>query len=89
VVERFRKGILGLRDRENLSDELQARMGSTYGEVLPGYGLTADESPNAVHFVIGPEARFRWFEEYLRGVEDSAINVERLDPRDFWLATGE
>jgi len=85
VVAGFRKGILALRDHENLYDELHTRMASVYGEVLPGYGPTAAESPGASYFVIGPEAQFHSLEEYLKSVEDPNAEVVRLYPRDFWL----
>jgi hypothetical protein len=87
VVAGFRKGILALRDHENLYDELHNRMASVYGEVLPGYGPTAMESPGASYFVIGPESQFQSLEDYLKSVEDPNAEVVRLYPRDFWIVT--
>lgn len=85
-VTAFRRGILALRDNDQLYDELHDRMEATYGEVLPGYGPKARDVPGAVYFVIGPEAQFESFEEYLKGAgEDAALY--RLYPRDFWLTS--
>jgi len=84
VIRRFRRGILALRDREGLYDELHDRMPSVYGQVLPGYGTPVAKAPGAVQFIIGPEAQFKSFEDYLRSTEDPNARVTRLYPRDFW-----
>ncbi|MBD3297174.1 MAG: hypothetical protein GF341_00830 [candidate division Zixibacteria bacterium] len=84
VVREFRRGVLSLRDTENLYDQLHERMPYTYGEVLPGVGPRGSEVPNAIYFVIGPEKQFESYEEYLKSVEGD-VTLHRLYPRDFWL----
>jgi len=83
-VKRFRSRILELRKDPDLYQKLQSRMEQTYGEVLPGYGPRADEVDGAIYFIIGPEAQFRSYEEYIRSVEGD-FKVYRLYPRDFWI----
>ncbi len=84
VVSRFRKSILRLRDDDNLAEKLYSRMENTYGEILPGYGPRGKDVPGAIYFIIGPEAQFRLFENYLKGVE-SGETLYKLYPRDFWI----
>jgi len=84
VVTEFRKNILEIRKDKNLADELFLRMEATYGEVLPGYGPRGRDVPGAIYFIIGPEAQFKLFEDYLHGVEGDET-LYRLYPRDFWI----
>ncbi len=87
VVRSFRAGIMKLRSRPGLYDELHKRMVNTYGEVLPAYGPSCKESAeksNAIYFVIGPEKQLATYEEYLKSVEGD-VTLERLYPRDYWI----
>ena len=87
VVKSFRAGIMKLRSKPGLYDELHKRMVSTYGEVLPAYGPSCKESAensNAIYFVIGPEKQLATYEEYLKSVEGD-VTLERIYPRDFWI----
>jgi hypothetical protein len=83
-VSRFRKAILELRKDPKLYDKLYAMMEDTYGMVLAGYGPQAGDVDDAINFIIGPEAQFRSYEDYLHSVEGNFI-LYRLYPRDFWL----
>ena len=84
VVTRFRETILEIRKDKKLAEKLYSRMEDTYGEVLPGYGPQGKDVPGAIYFIIGPEAQFQLFENYLRGVEPNEV-LYRLYPRDFWI----
>jgi len=87
VVRSFRTGIMKLRSKPGLYDELHKRMVSTYGEVLPAYGPSCKESvekSDAIYFVIGPEKQLSTYEEYLKSVEGD-VTLERIYPRDFWI----
>ena len=84
-----RRGVLALRDREDLYEQLHNRMPAVYGEVLPGFGVTAAEAPDANYFVIGPESQFASYEQYLKSVESPDAELVRLYPRDFWLITSD
>jgi hypothetical protein len=83
-VRRFRQSILELRRDPNLPQTLYDIMEDTYGTVLPGYGPTADKIEDGVFFIIGPEAQFKSYENYLKSVEGD-MPLYRLYPRDFWL----
>ena len=83
-VRRFRIAVLELRKDPGLYDKLQSMMEDTYGMVLPGYGPRADGVSDAVYFIIGPEAQFRSYEDYIHSVEGK-FELFRLYPRDFWL----
>jgi Zn-dependent M16 (insulinase) family peptidase len=85
VVSRFRRAILELRRKPNLSDELYKRMEQTYARVLPGYGVKAKTVAGGIFFVIGPEKQFGLYEDYLKSVEGADTRVYRLYPRDFWM----
>jgi hypothetical protein len=85
VVSRFRRAILELRRKPNLSEELYKRMEQTYARVLPGYGVKAKEVEGGIFFVIGPEKQFGLYEDYLKSVEGADTRVYRLYPRDFWM----
>jgi len=83
-VRHFRKAVLELRKDPGLYDKLQGLMEEAYGMVLPGYGPRADRVNDAVYFIIGPEAQFRSYEDYIHSVEGK-FELFRLYPRDFWL----
>ncbi len=83
-VRAFRKEILNLRQDPSLYSKLQARMEYVYGQVLPGYGPTADKVEDPIYFIIGPESQFRAYEDYLHNVEGD-FTLYRLYPRDFWI----
>jgi Zn-dependent M16 (insulinase) family peptidase len=85
VVSRFRRAILDLRRRPDLSDQLYKRMEQTYARVLPGYGVKAKTVEGGIFFVIGPEKQFGLYEDYLKSVEGADTRVYRLYPRDFWM----
>lgn len=88
VVHAFRSGLLALRNTEpDLYKILHELMPETYGMVLPGYGIRAEQSAgdsDARYFVIGPEKQLQSYQEYLNEVEAGA-HLYRLYPRDFWL----
>jgi hypothetical protein len=84
VVKLFREAILRLRSDKNLYQKLSSRMEATYGEVLPGYGPRSEDIPGGIYFIIGPEAQFESYEDYLQGVEGD-VTLHRLYPRDFWI----
>lgn len=85
VVKDFRQGILALRDQGNLYAELHERMPAVYGQVLPGYGPKASETPGSSCFLIGPESQLTSYETYLKSVESPDAEVVRLYARDFWI----
>jgi Zn-dependent M16 (insulinase) family peptidase len=85
VVARFRRAILELRRKANLSDELYKRMEKTYARVLPGYGVKARDVEGGIFFVIGPEKQIDLYEGYLRSVEAPDTRVHKIYPRDFWM----
>lgn len=87
VVKSFRTGIMKLRQKPGLYNDLHQRMVGTYGEVLPGYGpscLEAAKKSDAIYFVIGPEKQLANYEEYIKSVENG-LKLERIYPRDFWI----
>jgi hypothetical protein len=84
VVTRFRESIQDLRRDPKFAESLYDRMEDIYGEVLPGYGPTADSVEDGVNFIIGPEAQFKIYEEYLKSVEGNFM-LYRLYPRDYWI----
>ncbi len=84
TVAGFRKAILDLRDTPDLATELYTRMNNGYALVLPGMELEAGEVEDPVYFVIGPEAQFTAWENYLKSVEGPETKLYRLYPRDFW-----
>lgn len=91
VVKTFRTKLLALRSTPGLHAELSSRMESVYGQVLPGYGETADSTAAAAgaeeaqSVVIGPEKQFQSYERYLQEALGKAVPVYRLYPRDFWI----
>jgi hypothetical protein len=94
VVKNFRTKLLALRATPDLEAELRKRMGSVYGQVLPGYGEPADSTAaetgaeEAQSVVIGPEKQFQSYERYLEGALGKTVPVYRLYPRDFWITPG-
>lgn len=84
IIRKFRENILKIRQDKDLYSKLSSRMESTYGEVLPGYGPKSADVSGAIYFIIGPEAQFKLYEDYLHGVEGN-VTLYRLYPRDFWL----
>ena len=85
VVSRFRRAILELRRKPNLSEELYKRMEQAYARVLPGYGVKAKDVAGGVFFVIGPEKQIGLYEDYLKSVEGADTRVYKIYPRDFWM----
>lgn len=88
VVARFRKRMLALRQSDMFAQQVQARMETVYGLLLPGYGPSAKESiekADARYFIVGPETQFESYEKYLKSTEGSATTLQRLYPRDFWI----
>jgi len=78
---------MDLRKDPKFYDNLQSRMESVYGLVLPGYGPRPQESvdkADAMYFIIGPEKQFESYQNYLHQVEGD-FDVQRLYPRDFWI----
>ena len=89
VVSRFRKEVLALRGRANLTDALFDRMPGVYARVLPGFDPKAAPVPGASYFVIGAEKQFSAYEAYLKSVGDAKTSLYRLYPRDFWVPAPE
>ncbi|MBK7141421.1 MAG: hypothetical protein IPH75_05005 [bacterium] len=88
VVARFRKRMLALRQSDMFAQQVQARMETVYGLLLPGYGPSAKESiekADARYFIVGPETQFESYEKYLKSTEGPATTLQRLYPRDFWI----
>ena len=83
-VAAFRTEILNLRKDPDLYAKLRERMENVYGQVLPGYGSTADKVKDPIYFIIGPESQFKTYEEYLHSVEGDFTQY-RLYPRDYWI----
>ncbi len=88
VVARFRKRMLALRQSDMFAQQVQARMETVYGTLLPGYGPGPEESiekADARYFIVGPEAQFESYEKYLKSTEGPETALQRLYPRDFWI----
>ncbi len=85
-VRAFRQAVLNLRKTPNLYDELYARMGKVYAQILPGYEPQLENVPGSVYFVIGPEKQFVAYEAYLKSTLGRDTRLYRLYPRDFWMA---
>ena len=85
VVRAFRKHVLALRARGDLTDQLFGRMKAVYGKVLPGYGKVARGGADNVYFVIGPTAQLDAWQRYLQTAEGNDAVLYRLYPRDFWV----
>ena len=89
IVSGFRKQILALRGRPNLTDALFDRMPGVYARVLPGYAPKAAPVEGGSYFVIGAEKQFAAYEAYLKSVGDAKTTLYRLYPRDFWVPAPE
>ncbi len=88
LVKAFRTRVLELAKQPDLATKLYARLESTYGKVLPGYGVTATKpDPKTIYFVIGPEKQLAAWEAYLKSTyKDPKVGkLYRLYPRDFWI----
>lgn len=88
LVKAFRTRVLELAKQPDLAAKLFARMESTYGKVLPGYGVSASKpDPTTTYFVIGPEKQLAAWEAYLKATYKAqpAGKLYRLYPRDFWI----
>ena len=88
LVKAFRTRVLELAKQPDIAAKLFARMESTYGKVLPGYGVTATKpDPHATYFVIGPEKQLAAWEDYLKATykDPKTAKFHRLYPRDFWI----
>jgi Zn-dependent M16 (insulinase) family peptidase len=88
VVTRFRKKMLALRQSDMFAQQVQARMETVYGLLLPGYGPSAQEAvakADARYFIVGPESQFESYEKYLKSTEGAGTELHRLYPRDFWI----
>ncbi len=88
LVKAFRTRVLELAKQPDIATKLYARLESTYGKVLPGYGVSATKpDPNAVYFVIGPDKQLSAWEDYLKAIyKDPKVGkLYRLYPRDFWI----
>jgi len=83
-VRAYRQKVLEMNNRENLYEELKARMETAYGPVLIGYGKPLAASTNATFFLIGPEPQFASLENLIESTEGKQT-VHRLYRRDFWL----
>jgi hypothetical protein len=83
-IAAYNKKVLHLRKRKDLFDQIKARMENVYGRVLVGYGQPMKDMDDGMMFIIGPEAQFASFEEYVKTVEGERP-VYRLYPRDFWM----
>jgi hypothetical protein len=84
LVRRYSEKVLEMRHREDLFEQLKARMETAYGPVLIGYGQPLKASQDGYFFLIGPEPQFQTLENYIETAEGKNT-VYRLYPRDFWL----
>mgnify|MGYP000956923502 CR=1 FL=1 len=82
-IRTYNKKVLELRRRADLFKQIKARQEKVYGRLLVGYGQSLKDMDDGTIFVIGPEAQFVSFEEYIKSVEGERP-VYRLYPRDFW-----
>jgi hypothetical protein len=82
-VRKFREAILTLRREPGVSDQIFRRVDPVYGQLMPGYGPKAKETPGAVYYIIGNDKQFRAMDADVQVREDE--HVYRLYPRDYWL----
>lgn len=82
-VRRFREAILALRNEPGIAQQIFSRIDKVYGEIMPGYGPKANETPAAVYYIIGNDKQFRAMDADVRNREDE--HVYKLYPRDYWL----
>jgi Zn-dependent M16 (insulinase) family peptidase len=88
LVKAFRIRVQALAKDPDLATKLFARLESTYGKVLPGYGVSKTKpDPKATYFVIGPEKQLAAWEAYLKATykDPKVAKLHRLYPRDFWI----
>lgn len=79
-VRALRTRVLAAAKRNDLADQLFARLPRVLGKVVPGYGTP---SPNGIDFVIGPPKQLDAYAAYLTAAVGGALR--RLYPRDFWI----
>jgi len=82
-VRKFREGILKLRNEPGIADQIFGRVDKVYGQMLPGYGAKAKETPGAVYYIIGNDKQFRAMDADVQVREDE--HAYKLYPRDYWL----
>lgn len=81
----FRRALLELAEDPALPQRLEARRRAVHARLFPGLALPGEAvSPQARWFLIGPEAQFAAFEDYL-DERRAGVELVRLHPRDFWL----
>ncbi len=88
LVRAFRTRVLEIAKQPDIASKLFARMESTYGKVLPGYGITSTKpDPATTYFVIGPDKQLTAWEDYLKATykDPKIAKLYRLYPRDFWI----
>ncbi len=88
LVKAFRTRVLEIAKQPDIAAKLFARMESTYGKVLPGYGVTATKpDASTTYFVIGPDKQLSAWEDYLKATykDPKIAKLYRLYPRDFWI----
>ena len=82
-VRAFRQAILALRREPDLAKEVFSRVDKVSGQLLPGYGPKARQTPGAVYFIIGNDKQFSAMDTDVQTREDE--HVYKLYPRDYWL----
>lgn len=82
-VRRFREAILALRNEPDVAQRIFSRVDKIYGEIMPGYGPKAKETPGAIYYIIGNDKQFRAMDADVQNREDE--HVYKLYPRDYWL----
>lgn len=82
-VQKFRQAILALRSEPGIAQQIFSRVDKVYGQMMPGYGPKAQETPGAVYYIIGNDKQFRAMDSDVQNREDE--HVYRLYPRDYWL----
>ncbi len=83
-IAAYNKKVLKLRQRPDLYKEILNRQDKVYGRLLVGLGNPLKDMDDGTMFIIGPEAQFKSFEEYVNSVEGQRP-IYRLYPRDFWM----
>jgi hypothetical protein len=85
VVRAFRSSLLALRADPTLVAQLQERIPSVYGAIMPGFGASVAGVEGGSYMVIGTESHLRDYEAYLQSVDGPETRVHRLYPRDYWI----
>lgn len=85
IVKNFRLGILKLRKKPGVINEIYKNKDVVYEKILPGYGIESKDVAGGIYFVIGPEKQMAAYEAYLKSVEGNDTKLYRLYPRDFWM----